>query len=139
MRPALQMRRHAFGLGRGREPCLGLEHCLLRGLCGPSELFACQSGAVQEGVGPAADPQRATPASCFQQSSPEAPSPPTCADTWIVVDGEEMAHRLTFVEVHPSLCRVIVCPRDPEAGEDVEAREDGGHSRGRASKAHRQS
>ncbi|KAL6778110.1 hypothetical protein ACKKBG_A16955 [Auxenochlorella protothecoides x Auxenochlorella symbiontica] len=64
---------------------------------------------------------------------------PRASDTWIVVDGEEMAHRLTFVEVHPSLCRVIVCPRDPEAGKDVEAREDGGHSRGRASKAHRQS
>ncbi|KFM24516.1 Sphingosine kinase 1 [Auxenochlorella protothecoides] len=64
---------------------------------------------------------------------------PRASDTWIVVDGEEMAHRLTFVEVHPSLCRVIVYPRDPEAGEDVEAREDGGHSRGRASKAHRQS
>ncbi|KDD75296.1 hypothetical protein H632_c760p0, partial [Helicosporidium sp. ATCC 50920] len=35
---------------------------------------------------------------------------PKCTDTWVVVDGEAAALEPIFVEVHPSLCRVIVSP-----------------------------
>lgn len=42
---------------------------------------------------------------------PSNPARPFCrADTWVVVDGEEVPHELTLAEVHPSLCSVYIPP-----------------------------